>query len=134
MAQSLTLVDDGYTKVYVAIMLAKLGKRLKLARMQRGVSLQTVAVPAMISAAYLHKLEQGRVGTPSPRVLKRVGRELGVPYLELMVLAEYLEEVQAGELWSGEKPPEFCPLPDVELTEAESKAVAAFVELLVAQR
>ena len=45
---------------------------------------------AQISQGYLHKLEAGRVNTPSPRVLERLGTVLGIPYERLMELAGYV--------------------------------------------
>ena len=68
-------------------MLDELGIELKKARELRGVSLQAIAEPAKISVAYLQKLEGGHVGSPSPRVLRRVGSSVGLPYLRLMDLA-----------------------------------------------
>ena len=115
-------------------MLVQLGKELKKARAGLGVSLQAVAVPAEISAAYLHKLEQGRIETPSPHVLRRVGSELGVPYLSLMVLAGYLEKPEEGEIGNQEVSAERHPHVDKRLSDAEWRAVNAFIEVLVAQR
>jgi transcriptional regulator with XRE-family HTH domain len=68
----------------------RLAERLKAARAERGLSLEAAARPAAISTAYLHKLEGGRVGNPSPRVLERVAAVLGCSYWELMELAGYV--------------------------------------------
>lgn len=65
-----------------------LGSRLKRARGTR--SLKAVAEPAKITAAYLQKLEQDRVGNPSPHVLHGLAQELDVPYEELLELAGYV--------------------------------------------
>lgn len=70
----------------------QLAARLKEARSSRGLTLEAAAAAARISPAYLHKLEAGRVQTPSPHVLRRLATVLGVPYLELMTLAGYLVE------------------------------------------
>jgi transcriptional regulator with XRE-family HTH domain len=67
-----------------------LGGELAAARRDRGLSLEAVARPAKISPAYLHKLESGRVSSPSPRVLERLGRVLETPYATLMERAGYL--------------------------------------------
>jgi len=72
-------------------MLQRLGDTLRDARGRRGLSLQAAGDAAQISTGYLHKLEAGRVGTPSPRVLQRVAGVLGVPYWTLMEQAGYLE-------------------------------------------
>lgn len=74
-----------------------LAVRLRDARTERGDSLEAVAGPAKISPAYLHKLEAGKVTTPSPRVLQRLGEVLDLPYWELMDLAGYVP--------GGEPPP-----------------------------
>ncbi|MBT6148172.1 MAG: helix-turn-helix domain-containing protein [Gemmatimonadetes bacterium] len=113
-------------------MIRKLGEELKRARQGLGLSLQAVAIPAEVSAAYLHKLEQGKVETPSPRSLRRIGNELGVAYLRLLRLAEYLED---DDLGSDEEATETdSPLAGYDLTDAEAQAVRAFVRLLVEQR
>jgi len=78
-------------------MLSELGFELGNARNQKGLSLEGVAGPAAISAAYLHKLERGVVNSPSPRVLARVALALEIPYLRLMELAGYLDEEQLAE-------------------------------------
>jgi transcriptional regulator with XRE-family HTH domain len=75
----------------VNAMLQRLGDRLRDARGERGLSLQAAAGAAQISTGYLHKLEAGRVGSPSPRVLRRLAAALGVPYRTLLELAGYLE-------------------------------------------
>lgn len=67
-------------------MLLELGSELRKAREGTGVSLESVAGPAKISAAYLHKLEHGNVNSPSPRVLARLALVLEIPYLRLMEL------------------------------------------------
>lgn len=105
-------------------MLKKLGDTLKKARQNRGASLQVAALPAQISGAYLHKLEQGKVDTPSPRVLRRLADELDLPYLHLLQLAGYLdqEDLQA------------VPAVGPQLTPSEKRAVDAFIKTLVAQR
>ena len=113
-------------------MLEALGKQLQRGRDRRGASLQAVAIPAKISGAYLHKLEQGSVQTPSPRVLRRLATELDESYLRLMVLAGYLDD----DLLSPrpESHIHAQPSADDALRPAERRAVEAFVELLIAKR
>lgn len=114
-------------------MLDELGAELGKARQRRGLSLQAVAIPAGVSAAYVHKLEQGRVGTPSPRSLRRIGEELGIPYLRLLRLADYLQEddLARASTMAGTGQ---GPLVGYDLTATELKAVEAFVRLLLEQR
>jgi transcriptional regulator with XRE-family HTH domain len=70
--------------------LQRLGDTLRDARGRRGLSLQAAGDAAQISTGYLHKLEAGRVGSPSPRVLQRLAGVLGVRYWTLMEEAGYL--------------------------------------------
>ena len=71
-------------------MQAQLGEELKRARAVRRLSLDAAGRAAQISQGYLHKLEAGRVNTPSPRVLQRLGSVLEIPYERLMELAGYV--------------------------------------------
>ena len=71
-------------------MQAALGEELKRARAARRLSLDAAGRAAQISQGYLHKLEAGRVNTPSPRVLQRLGSVLEIPYERLMELAGYV--------------------------------------------
>ena len=82
-----TLVNDLYSPVKMQV---DLGDELKRERTERGLSLDAAARAAQISQGYLHKLEGGRVNTPSPRVLQRLGTVLEIPYERLMALAGYV--------------------------------------------
>jgi transcriptional regulator with XRE-family HTH domain len=113
-------------------MLEKLGKELKKARDAKELSLEAVAEPAKISAAYVHKLEAGTVNNPSPRVLARIAAALGVPYLRLMELAGYLDEPQLAEARAREPKPH--PLAKRKLTPEEWQLVGQFIDQLVAKR
>jgi transcriptional regulator with XRE-family HTH domain len=113
-------------------MLKELGRALRSTRTKRYLSLESVAGPAKISAAYLHKLERGTVNNPSPRVLARVAAVLEIPYLRLMELAGYLDEEQLAEAQA--RVPRPHPLAKQQLTPEEWKAVGGFIEQLVAQR
>ena len=114
-------------------MLTELGNELKKYREEKGVSLESVAGPAKISAAYLHKLEQGVVNSPSPRVLARLAVSLNVSYLRLMELAGYLDEEQLAQARLRE-PSKPHPLADQQLTSEEWQAVGAFIKTLIAER
>lgn len=115
-------------------MLADLGKELRKSRKNKRLSLESVAGPAAISAAYLHKLERGAVNSPSPRVLARLAAALEVPYLRLMSLAGYLDEPQLAEARSRESSPKPHPLSGQRLTSEEWRAVGEFIKTLIAQR
>ena len=115
-------------------MLPELGKELKAAREQKGSSLEKVAGPAKISAAYLHKLEQGVVNSPSPRVLARLAVALGIGYLRLMELAGYLDEEQLAKASMREPSPDPHPLAGQKLTAQEWQKVGDFIRELISQR
>jgi transcriptional regulator with XRE-family HTH domain len=68
---------------------SQLGRLLRDARGALGASLQDVAEEAGCSTAYVHKLEQDRVRTPSPRVLAGLARTLGLDYGLVMSTAGY---------------------------------------------
>lgn len=115
-------------------MLIELGNALGEARRQKGLSLEAVAGPAKISGAYLHKLERGTVANPSPRVLARLALALELPYLRLMELAGYLDEMQLAELRLREPSPDPHPLAGQQLTSDEWRTVGEFIKTLVARR
>ena len=70
----------------------ELSQALKDARSGSDLSLEAAGRAAKISPAYLHKLEAGRVRTPSPHVLRRLAAVLELSYPTLMELAGYLDE------------------------------------------
>ncbi len=113
-------------------MLVELGKKLRKLREDKGISLESVAGPAKISAAYLHKLERGVVNSPSPRILARLAVVLETSYLRLMELAGYLDEEQLAEARVRE--PRSHPLEKEQLSPSEWRAVGAFIETLIARR
>jgi HTH-type transcriptional regulator, competence development regulator len=115
-------------------MLVELGNELRKAREEKGESLASVADPANISAAYLHKLERGVINSPSPRVLARLALVLEVSYLRLMELAGYLDEEQLARARSRESSPQPHPLARQQLTPEEWRAVGVFIKMLIAQR
>jgi HTH-type transcriptional regulator, competence development regulator len=104
---------------------AELGRTLRSVRELADKSLKAVAEPAGISPAYLMKLERGEVTSPSPHILHRLARELGVEYLELMRLAGYVVPEPGGHR-SGVLTQ---ALSSQDLTEEEARAVAAFLKV-----
>ncbi len=115
-------------------MLTKLGKELRRARDRQDASLENIAIPAKISAAYLHKLERGAVDNPSPRVLARLAVVLKTPYLRLMKWAGYLDEEQLAEIRMRGPSPQPHPLASQQLTSEEWRAVGVFIKKLIAGR
>lgn len=106
-----------------------LSRELQSARSAQGRSLREVAQAAGISPAYLQKLERSRVAEPSPRILRQVSNALGISYARLMETAGY--EPPAPPHQRGALADRFQA---AGLTETEERAIAAFVEHLVAQR
>ena len=115
-------------------MLTELGSELQTARKEKGLSLEAVAGPAKISAAYLHKLERGVVNSPSPRVLARLAVSSGISYLRLMELAGYLDEEQLARARLREPSAHPHPLAGQQLTPEEWQAVGEFIRTLIAKR
>ena len=74
----------------------EMGRRLKEARSRHAMTLEAASGAARISTGYLHKLESGRVQTPSPHVLRRLAAVLEMPYLDLMALAGYLDGAETA--------------------------------------
>lgn len=70
-------------------MATSIGSVIRQAREVRRMSSVEAARAAIISPAYLSKLENDAVKRPSPHVLHRLSEALGVPYEELMRLAGY---------------------------------------------
>jgi transcriptional regulator with XRE-family HTH domain len=66
-----------------------IGVVLKQAREVRGLSAGDAARAAVISAAYLNRLENDAVKKPSPHVLHRLSDALRVPYTDLLQLSGY---------------------------------------------
>lgn len=107
----------------------QLGRELASARQTARRSLRDVAGESGISAAYLQKLEQGRVEEPSPKILRRLASELRIDYRRLMHLADY--EMPRSRRSADPLATRFA---DARLTETEERAVAAFIGHLIEQR
>jgi len=69
---------DATTKPAPDAASSRLGTQLRDVRALRGDSLRSVAAGTGISAAYLLKLEQGQVTTPSPHVLLNLAKHYDV--------------------------------------------------------
>ena len=88
-----------------------IGSVLRQARDARELSGVEAARAAVISPAYLSKLENDAVRKPSPHVLLQLSEALAVPYAELMRL-------------SGYRVPGESPIPD-----GQSVGAALFADL-----
>jgi transcriptional regulator with XRE-family HTH domain len=107
----------------------RLGRELSSARQASGRSLRDVAGESEISAAYLQKLERGQVDEPSPKILQRLATVLQLDYRKLMELARY--DLPPSRV---RRQPLAARFAAADLTEVEQRAVAAFIDHLVAQR
>jgi transcriptional regulator with XRE-family HTH domain len=70
-------------------MTESIGAALRQARSVRGLTVVDAARAAMISPAYLSRLESDIVKKPSPHVLHQLSEALGIPYAGLMRLSGY---------------------------------------------
>lgn len=68
----------------------QLGHRIKEARDLQHKTLKALAQEADLSAAYIQKLENAEITSPSPHKLQQLADALGLSYIELMQLAEYI--------------------------------------------
>ena len=127
-AQGWTLCQLWYTVCPVGDA-PRLGRELSSARLAAKRSLRDVAGEAEISAAYLQKLERGQVDEPSPKILRRLATVLRIEYRRLMELAGY--DVPRRRVPQNHLTTRFA---GTDLTAAEERAVAAFIDHLVAQR
>jgi transcriptional regulator with XRE-family HTH domain len=110
---------------------AQLGAQLRQLRELKGQSLRVVADAAGFSPAYLLKLEQGSVTSPSPHVLRSLAEHYQVSYLSLMELAGYkTSDVPSEPRRMGVLAEALAAEP---LTEEEQRAMAAFLTTLRAR-
>lgn len=67
------------------------GTYLKQAIQKRGYSYRQVSILADIDHTYISKIVNGKMGPPSPEILKKLSKPLGVSYEELMEKAGYID-------------------------------------------
>lgn len=68
------------------------GVYLKKLIEKRGYSYRQLAMIADIDHTYISKIVNGKMGPPSPEILKKLWRPLGVSYEDLMKAAGHLPE------------------------------------------
>lgn len=66
------------------------GAYLKQAIEKRGCSYRQLSILADIDHTYISKIVNGKMGPPSPEILKKLSKPLGVSYEELMEKAGYI--------------------------------------------
>jgi len=111
-----------------------LGEYLRRVREQKGMSLRDVenalrdvGETAKISSGHLSLIEQGKVEAPSPHTLHVLAKALGVPYIELMVEAGYLER---SVLRKGPRAPAPAFRGAEKLSPTEKRRVEEYIEFL----
>ena len=73
------------------------GLWLKRKREQRGLRIRQLAKFSGVSSAYISLIENGRRGTPTPKVLQKLAKPLKVSLQEIYKAAGYYEEITAEE-------------------------------------
>ena len=66
------------------------GEYLKDKRINKGLSLRKLGEMSEISHSYLSQVEHNKRGIPSPEILRKLSKPLGVSYQELMRAANYM--------------------------------------------
>jgi len=67
------------------------GEYLRAVRERKGFSIRQLASLAGVSNAYLSQIETGQRGIPSPDIIKKLAKPLGLKYEDLLAAAGYLE-------------------------------------------
>lgn len=71
------------------------GRRIKDARVERGLTLESLARSASTMKGYISSLEHGKVNPPSPKATRRLARALGLDP-EVMVALGWYAKRPAG--------------------------------------
>lgn len=67
------------------------GIYLRKAREERKLSVRQLNTYSGVSHSYISQLERGNRGIPSPDILKKLSKPLGIDYEELMINAGHIE-------------------------------------------
>lgn len=88
------------------------GAYLKSIIKKKGLTYRQLALLADIDHGYISQIVNGKAGPPSPKILQKLSRPLGVPYQDLLVAAGYLsEELIKGKTVKIVENPEIVRLP-----------------------
>lgn len=68
------------------------GAYLKKIRKEKKLTIRQLELYSKVSNAYISQIERGERGVPSPDILKKLSKPLGVNYEELMQKAGHLPE------------------------------------------
>ena len=72
-----------------------LGEYLKRTRKERGCTLRTVEEKIGISNAYLSQVENGKISSPSPTILRKLADLYKISYSRLLDLAGHPTEISS---------------------------------------
>ncbi len=99
--------------------MATKGKRIKVRRIEMGLSLAELARRADISKGYLHSIESGETQSPSAEVLFKVAHELET------TIADLLGETEIRSVIDGDIPENLLQLAqEDDLTQADVQMLA----------
>lgn len=74
-----------------ALRLEELGRYLKQARKAKDLDVRTLGNMLNVSGSYISKIEMGKTLNPQPEILKKLANILGVNYLELLRILDYID-------------------------------------------
>lgn len=67
------------------------GEYLRQLRKERKLTIRQLDMYSGVSNSYISQMERGERGIPSPEILRKLSKPLGVSYEELMVKAGHIE-------------------------------------------
>lgn len=73
------------------------GEYLRKLRKKRKLTIRQLDTYSGVSNSYISQMERGERGVPSPEILQKLAKPLGVDYEELMKVAGYLNEKNKKE-------------------------------------
>ena len=68
------------------------GEYLRRLRKNKKLTIRQLDTYSGVSNSYISQMERGERGIPSPEILKKLSKPLGVDYEELMRVAGYIDE------------------------------------------
>lgn len=72
------------------------GEYLRDLRKEKNLSMTKLEKTAGVSSSYIANIENGKRGIPSPEVLSKLAKALGVDHTLLLMKAGHLKEVESG--------------------------------------
>ncbi|OCT12531.1 hypothetical protein A8709_32435 [Paenibacillus pectinilyticus] len=72
------------------------GEYIRKLRNDRKLTIRQLELYSQVSNAYISQLESGKRGVPSPEILKKLAKPLGVEHEELMIAAGHIHKNEKG--------------------------------------